>query len=305
MINYPDFTITWLIDGLGNAEGLWHNRFNQPEKPWTMTDPQPAYPIDARQPGLHLVYAAADLPIADIRIPKWAAPDTLSLEWKQLDPLRCLGKISLDEHTLLVAGLAAPLPLEVIDRTIMVSPWGAQIKAAMRQHRVHLSLLYGGGHPDPIEQMVALYKTALLFVNEDLLGIVNANAWTAHPPADYVSLENIDRFRREIPFSLWFGYVRFYTDHEAYWLVTKGHHIFDVPDLAYFVQPGEDADAIINLFINLFYYLYEEDVEVIAGDTLALQGVRDKLVFKEVPELTEDLMGPAGTLVIARETSTD
>ena len=274
-------------------------------KACTMPDHQPAYPLIIRQPGLHLVYATADLPITNTRIPDWDAPESFNLDWTQQDPQRCLGKIRMGEHNLLVAGLAVPLPQDITDRTIMVSPWGAQIKAAMRQHRAHLSLLYRGGQPDPIEQMVALYKTASLFENEDLLGIVNANAWTAHPPADYLSPERINRFRQEIPFNLWFGYVRFYIDHQAYWLVTKGHHVFDVPDLAFFVQPGEDADAVINMFINVFYYLFEEDVEVVAGDTLALSGSSHKLVFTEVTELAEVLLGPSGTLVIAKDTSAD
>lgn len=276
--------------------------FNQ-TKACTMPDPQPAYPPIIRQPGLHLVYASADLPISDTRIPDWAAPDSFNLDWIQQDTQRCLGRISLSEHILHVAGLAMPLPPDITDQTIMVSPWGAQIKAAMRQHRVHLSLVYGGGHPDPIEQMVALYKIASIFENEDLLGVVNANAWTAHPPADYVSVERINHFRQEIPFKLWFGYVRFYTDEEAFWLVTKGHHVFDVPDLAYFVQPGDETDAVINLFINIFYYLYEEDVAVVAGDTLQISGLSHKLVFTEVTELAEDLIGPSGTLVIAKDTS--
>lgn len=268
-----------------------------------MPAPQPAYPPIIRHPGLHLVYASTDLPISDTRIPDWAAPDTFSLEWIQQDPQRCLGRVRLGEHNLHAAGLATPLPQDITDRTIMISPWGAQIKAAMRQHRIHLSLVYGAGHPDPIEQMIALYKTASLFENEDLLGIVNENAWTAHPPADYLTPELINRFRQEIPFNLWFGYVRFFTDHEAYWLVTKGHHIFDVPDLAYFVKPGENADAVVNMFINVFYYLCEDDVEAVAGDTLELRGSGHKLVFTEVTELAEDLMGPSGTLVIAKDTT--
>lgn len=270
-----------------------------------MPDSQPAYPPINRQPGIHLVYASADLPTSSARIPNWSAPETFSLDWTEQDPQCCLGRITLNEHILHVAGLAMPLPQEVIDRTIMVSPWGAQIKAAMRQHRVHLSLVYGSGHHDPIEQMVALYQAASIFENEDLLGMVNANAWTAHPPADFTSVERINRFREEIPFKLWFGYVRFYIDHEAFWLVTKGHHVFDVPDLAYFVRPGEDADAVINMLINVFYYLYEEDVAVVAGDTLQFSGSSHQLVFREVTELVEDLMGPAGTLVIAKDAAAD
>ena len=270
-----------------------------------MLDPQLADSPITHQPYLHLVYASLDLPISSFRIHESTATGNISIDWTHQDPQRCLGRVQFNQHTLHVAGLATPLPQELTDRTVMVSPWEAQIKAAMRHHRVHVSLVYENGHPDPIEQMMALYRAASIFENEDLLGIVNPNAWTAHPPNDYLTIDRINHFRDVIPFNLWFGYVRFYTDHEAFWLVTKGHHVFDVPDLAYFVQPGQDTDVIINLLINVFYYLFEEDVEVVAGDTLSLQGSSQKLVFSEVTELTEELMGPSGTLVITRETSVD
>jgi hypothetical protein len=153
--------------------------------------------------------------------------------------------------------------------------------------------------------MAALYSLACACANEDLLGIVNANAWTAHPPADFLNPATIAAFRHEIPFNLWVGYVRFFTDEQAYWLVTKGHHIFDVPDLAYQVQPGEDPEAVINLFINVFHYLFEQDVVVTAGDTLEVSTSGKQLVFSEVTELEDVLMGPSGTLVIRQENSPD
>lgn len=275
-----------------------------------MSETQPSSHPTFNRPALHLVYASADLPMPGkenlaARIPHIDGQDGVSIEWKQQDPQHCLGSARLGEHHLFIVGMAMPLPLETTDQTVMVSPWGAQTKAAMRQHRSQIGLVYLGRHPDPIEQMVALYSLASAFANEDLLGIVNFNAWTAHPPADFLSQDRISRFRQEIPFNLWFGYVRFYTDHQSYWLVTKGHHIFDVPDLAYFVQPGEDEEAVIDLLINVFYYLYEEDVVAAAGDTLELSGTRQKLRFTEVTELTDDLMGPSGTLVIAKDNNGD
>jgi len=271
-----------------------------------MTDPQSLPGL--YQPALHLVYASAELPTPSkttlaARISPIDTQDAVSIEWTQQDPQRCLGKVSLGEHVLLIVGMAAPLPQDITDQTIMVSPWGVQIKAAMRQNRAHLSLFYGGGHPNPIERMVALYSLASAFENEDLLGIVNINAWTAHPPADFLSPHRISQYRQEIPFNLWFGYVRFYMDDHSYWLTTKGHHLFDVPDLAYFVQPDQDEEAVINLFINIFNYLYEEDVVAVPGDTLEMRSSGQKLRFSEVTELTDVLMGPSGTLVITTDSA--
>ena len=266
-----------------------------------MTETLPYPPT--KRPELHLIYASARLPNpseGNLKDCSANSQELLNLTWVGQDAHSCLGKAMIGEHDLHVAGLDIPLPRELIDRTVMISPWQGQIKAAMRVHQAQISLVYGQGSPDPIEQMVALYRLACAFANEDLLGIVNANAWTAHPSADFLSPRIISGFRDQIPFNLWFGYVRFFTDENIYWLVTKGHHIFDVPDLAYLVHPGEDPDAVIRLFINVFYYLYEQDVFVSAGDTLEISGSGQGLVFSEVTELEEVLMGPSGTLVITQ-----
>lgn len=259
------------------------------------------------QPGLHLIYASDQLPtpgaeVLKARIPHLIVPDheAVTLEMVQQDSQKFLGKVSYEHHRLHIAGLAMPLPQDVIDRSVMVSPWQAQIKAAMRQHRSQVSLVYAGGDPDPIEKMMALYTLAGAFDNEDLLGIVNINAWTAHPPADFLMPDIIPQYRQQIPFNLWFGYVRFYVDDHTFWLATKGHHIFDVPDLAAFVGPGDDPNALVNLFVNIFYYLYEQDVVVTAGDTLEISGSGQLLRLSEVTELTDQLMGPSGTLVIEK-----
>jgi hypothetical protein len=259
------------------------------------------------QPVLHLIYASASLPTPSqatlserILLAADQMENTLAIKWTQQDTQRCLGQAVFGHHSFHIAGLAMPLPPDVTDRTIMISPWQAQIKAAMRQHSAHLSLVYASGDPDPIEQMVALYSLAHAFENEDLLGIVNEPAWTAHPPADFLSEKRIVSYRHEIPFNLWIGYVRFYTDSDSYWLTTKGHHLFDIPDLAYHIQPGGNPDVIIHLFINVFYYLYEQDVEVTAGDTLEITSSGQQLQFSEVTELPDLLMGPSGTLVITQ-----
>ena len=264
----------------------------------------------SRLPTLHLIYASASLPMPNIETLRIANStgdpgfENLSPAWTRRDAHSCLGQVAFEQHNFQIAGLAVPLPRDLIDQTVMVSPWPAQTKAAMRQHQSFIQLTYTGTDPDPVERMIALYCLAAAFETEDLLGIVNTNAWTAHPPADFLSPERIAQYRLEIPFNLWFGYVRFYTDDHSYWLVTKGHHIFDVPDLAYFLQPGDNPEGVINLLINVFYYLYEQDTVVSAGDTLEISGFTHPLRFSEVAELSEVLMGPAGTLVLEKDAPT-
>lgn len=264
----------------------------------------------SRLPALHLIYASAGLPLPNkkaLRIFNSTGDpgfETVSPAWTRRDTHSCLGQVAFDQHNFQIAGLAVPLPRDLIDQTVMVSPWPAQSKAAMRLHQSFIQLTYTGTDPDPVERMIALYSLAAAFETEDLLGIVNTNAWTAHPPADFLSPERTALYRLEIPFNLWFGYVCFYTDDQNYWLVTKGHHILNVPDLAYFVLPGEDPEDVINLFINVFYYLYEQDTVVSAGDTLEISGLGQPLRFSEVTELSDVLMGPAGTLVLEKDAPT-
>ncbi len=261
----------------------------------------------SRRPIVHLIYAQDRLPAPNETALQRCLGNSGAengplggVDWAQQDFQKHVGRATFAGHQLHIAGLPIPLPREIIDHTVMVSPWSGQIKAAMRQHRAHISLVYAQGSSNPIEQMIALYSLACAFSNEDLLGIVNANAWTAHPPADFLEPAQIASYRRDIPFNLWFGYVRFFTDAQTFWLATKGHHVFDVPDLAYQVDPNEDPDEVIRLFMNVFHYLYEQDVFVTAGDTLEISGTGQTLVFEEVTELEDVLMGPSGTLVLKK-----
>ncbi len=263
---------------------------------------------DSFTPALHLIYANRELPssnrakiIAQITDFDSLGEPKPALDWQIQSADKCLGDLHFGSHPIKIAGLSAPLPSEVIDRTINVSLWQAQIKAGMRGHQSHLSLVYGNGSLNPTERMVALYQAAYAFKSENLIGVVNEPAWTAHPTADFLTIEKIKGYQQEIPFMLWFGYVRVFVDKQRYWLVTKGHHLFDVPDLACFINSLEEEERVINNFVNLFYYLYEQDVFVNAGDTLEIGKTGEILQFSEVKEYPETLMGPSGTLVIKKK----
>lgn len=264
-------------------------------------------------PTIHLIYGTPSFSTPDEEdiigaiqpVLDSSFDENIQVSWTIQQIEKYLGEIQFGLHRIQVAGLANPLPQEIVDCTIHTSPWQPQIKAAMRQHQSHLSLVYRGSAYDPVEKMIALYQTARAFAGEDLLGIVNENAWTAHPPADTLSPESIRSYRQDIPLNLWVGTVKFYVDQDNYWLVTKGHHIFDVPDLAYFIHDDEEETQIIKHFINIFYYLYEQDVFVTAGDTLEIAQQGQFLKFAEVPEGADFLMGPSGTLIIEKSTPDD
>ena len=261
-----------------------------------------------QQPLLHLVYATAELPRPDqdtlfMRIhtcDEALNAEKMHLSWDINKPQQLLGEIRFQQHRIHIAGLANPLPPELMDRTIHTTTWQPQIKASMRQHSAHLSLVYAGADPNPIEKMIAIYQTAHAFKTPNLLGVINPKAWTAHPPAEFLCPNAIRRYRQQFPYNLWVGKIKFFIDKQRYWLVTKGHHIFDAPDLAYFIQSGESSEDIIRQFNNIFFYMYQQDVNVTAGDTLTVGKNGIPMQFGEVTEYPKILMGPSGTLVIKK-----
>ena len=262
-------------------------------------------------PFIQLVYSslAPEIPgvnyvstrLADID-PSWQIEETIR-ETDTNRPHIYTGQYRFGRHLIQVTANPNPIPSPIIDQTVLVSHWQPQIKAALRHHQSHLTLTYLEGSTDPVDRMTALYGLTHGLDHENLLGVVNPPAWTAHPKADFLIPEKIQSFNESIPFLLWIGYVKFFIDKINYWLVTKGHHLFDVPDLAYRMKPDDDAQAVMDTFINLFYFLYEQDATVTAGDTAQIKGIGQTYHFLEVTELTNLLMGPAGTLVIEKTDS--
>lgn len=264
-------------------------------------------------PYLYLIYASPQFPKFDDVVitqrlqsfPDIAENGEIKSEWHSDGTAPHWGQITFGKHQIRVNGLPNPLPTDITDRTVHPSRWQPQIKTAMRHHQSHLSLVYTGEHIDPVEKMIALYQAAYAFEDENLVGIINPEAWVAHPPADFLTPSLVKTYREQFPFTLWVGYVKYFVDKQHFWLVTRGHHIFDVPDLASFIQPGDTIETITRDFSNVFYYIYEEDVFVTAGDTLSIGETGEKLAFTEIGEEDTFLMGPSGTLVINKIQSED
>ena len=270
-------------------------------------------PSHILQPVLHLIFSEPEILLPEDRLVEMRLltfdtvpqKEAIDIHWVSEDPSSRIGRIHFGQHHVQVSSLPHPLPSAIIDRTIHTAPWQPQVKMHLRHHQSHLSLVYMGDHHDPVEKMIALYQVAHSLANENLLGIVNEPAWTAHPTADILMPDQILNFRQNIPFRLWVGYVRFFVDKKHYWLVTKGHHLFNVPDLAYFCSGDENEEDIISQFNNIFYYIFEEDADVVPGDTFSVSGGDDLMQFSEVTEYPELLMGPIGTLVISKVNTRD
>jgi hypothetical protein len=269
-----------------------------------MTDPSEGFHL----PGIILLSSLEEFPVREnLALAEMIAacdpalsPEDVHHKWTVQESGQCYGDVAFGRHRCKLIGLPSPIPASTVDRTINVSYWQPAAKVAMRQHKSHLICAYQGDHPDPLEQMTALYQVAHSLQHPQLRAVVNEMAWTAHPPGDFLSPEKIHTYRDEIPFILWFGYVKFFVDKQNFWIATKGHAIFDVPDLAYFVSSEEQTSDIMNLFINIFYYLRDNNAIITPGDTMEISGAEDYLRFSKVTEFEDYLMGPSGTLVIER-----
>ena len=129
-----------------------------------MTDSQ-----DLFTPSLHLLFSSPTAPAPEASLLVEHIADLIAsirssdirASWQYHDAQKSLGEIRFGKHIIQAGGLSAPLPSEVIDRTIHVSHWQPQIKAAMRQHRAHLNLVYQGQHHDPVEKMIALNRKGM------------------------------------------------------------------------------------------------------------------------------------------------
>ncbi|MFH1446554.1 MAG: DUF4261 domain-containing protein, partial [Chloroflexota bacterium] len=157
---------------------------------------------------------------------------------------------------------------------------------ALKRHQSQIVLTYAGSS-NPLEKMIALYKTAHALQNEHLLGILNEPAWTSHPVKDTLDAQRIRSYRESIPFILWFGYIKIPQDQENFWLMTRGHHVFGLPDLASLCQPGVNPAEVMNNFFNVFYYLHQSGAQVSPGDTLEISNIATPMRFAELPQLPE------------------
>ncbi len=260
------------------------------------------------QPAIILVYSQPDLiKMEDKNLARNIAAcerelqdGDIKITWQANDGQNLLGQIQFSDHQIRLIGLASPVPTATIDRTINLTHWPPQTKAAMRHHQSHIICIYQGKNQDPIKKNIALYQTACGLKNENLMGILNEQAWTAHPIGDFLTAEKIISYRENLPFILWVGYVKFFTDKKHHWLVTKGHHIFGVPELAYFLQVDEKDTDIMEHFINIFLYMYDNKKKILPGDTIEIAGKAAYFRFSDAAEHQEALMLSNETLILER-----
>lgn len=219
-------------------------------------------------------------------------------DWRSSESL--LAELSFDNHLIEIAGFPSPLPAQAAERTILASNWAADVKELMNSHLLHVVLQYGGHHPDPIEQYIALYKVAALFDEEDLLGVANEPAWTAHPREmiqNILDPELLKVCRQSPPLIYWTGFVKAMLGEEERWTFTRGNHLFNVPDFAWLLEYGADPLHAHDVFHELFHYCYYENSDVQPGD--AIQVDNDVYyAFYEADGPYETLKGEGRLLIV-------
>jgi hypothetical protein len=89
--------------------------------------------------------------------------------------------IEFDNHKLQLLGFNLRVPDSTLQNTIYTSGWSQPQQDLMRSHAAHILCFYEGHNPDPIEQMIALYKVAFYFTDKGLLGVLDETAWNCMP----------------------------------------------------------------------------------------------------------------------------
>lgn len=213
-----------------------------------------------------------------------------------------MGRFAFDSHEIDVVGLNAPVPESVLQQTVEASAWTGQGRQAMLEHRAHVVLLHRGGGASPLEKHLALFKLAAVLAGPRCAGVLHEAAWTCAPAQvvrEFAKPEMLKACREQIPPIVFTGFVKF-LDDDTVWFVSKGHHLFGVPDFVLRGTPEDKPGDILDLFMNIFLYVISSRRELAAGHTMQIA----EEVFLRFGELDTGhnpaLAGPGRTLTIAR-----
>lgn len=208
-------------------------------------------------------------------------------------------EIVFGSHVVHYAAMPGPVPASVVQRCILPTAWTQEVKDQLQLHLRHSILLYSGQHTDPVEQYLALYKVAAALDSGEVLGLVNEPAWTSHPAEIVHSIMNPEMLqvcRESPPLLYWTGFVQGKLE-ENFWLISRGYHIFGLPDLAWHITEEMDLMKVHDLFHEVFYYAYFEKADIAAGDVLNLDD-ENFYLFDQLPDGAMALEGVRGSLQI-------
>jgi hypothetical protein len=270
--------------------------------------------VESEVPVLELTFAQLPtLPLAQIvpreKLERWY-PGHYNLAVEQDRPAgdMYLATVSFGEHAADIAGIANPLPPIVLERCLLPSHWDASFHRQARGMGAHVIISYSGASKDPIEQYMALYAVAAQWVPHGAFALFNEPAWTCHPAhfAQALTQPDMQQVCRESPpLIFWTGFLKLDASQSisgdqstALWFLSRGNHLFGVPDFALQSNYVQDAAIAQELFSEIFQYFYFDNRDIQPGDFLQVEQ-RGIFEFMDGAEL-RDIFGGMGSILIVR-----
>lgn len=232
----------------------------------------------------------------------------LALEQDRPATEHYLATVSFGEHAVDVASVPGPLPPIVLERCLLPSHWDAGFHQQARNMGAHVIFAYSGAAQNPIEQYMALYTVAAQWVPHGAFALFNEPAWTCHP-AHYsqalIRPEMQTVCRESPPLIFWTGFLKLDASQSlsgdgntALWFLSRGNHLFGVPDFALQSAYAQDARIAQEVFAEIFQYFYFDNRDIQPGDFLQIDQ-RGIFEFMDGEELRE-LFGGMGKILIVR-----
>jgi hypothetical protein len=212
--------------------------------------------------------------------------------------------VKFDGHELEVFSVPTPYPAKEVEKSVTFASLSESERNILREHKVHVFCLYKGTDPDPVEQMIAMYKVVSYFTSMGLIGVLDPIAWNSMV-GDFVNTvvepRMIGECRRIVPIRVWTNVVTISMRDDSIWFWTKGHHRFGVQDFALLstTKTVGELRKTEDLFTNLFYYSINGNIMFKNSETFEDKHVIALLsVPNESQEYLEDPEDPGNTIVV-------
>lgn len=261
------------------------------------------------RPSLTLGFEA--LP-AEALFNEWFIPELHKIEPLQTEVLFDLqydasrqslwATISFEKHAFGLWGKSIQhLDENIVQNYVNPSHWELSLKAPFLKttYLLHLTTL----KPVPnecIETYIALHKVALSFVSYGLLGVLNEPSWQFLPPfiLQKMLLHGMANVCRNAPpWLFWTGLLKIFLTADTIILSSKGHHVFGLPDLAFFTDHPSNIPKIQQIFNQVLEYAWYENKTLQPGDVLAWSEQEQyELVLPE--DNLPIFQSPLGTLML-------
>lgn len=242
-----------------------------------------------------------------------ASPETIDARAEAYaEPVdgKTLAMVGWGPHLVKLIAVDEPFSKDLLEFCLQPAHFGADLKAATRQHQSHLLLYYGGWHEDPLEQYIALAAVAAQWNSAGALTLLNAAARTAFPaqaltpPPDEAHPDLVE-YLRSVPIPMLYGgFVKMeIAGIDGVWMRTWGNHLLELPNLAMLTAGHHEGQDTFNLFNGLLEYLRQTGKKFDVGHTMQ---VGDALFMRvRAPSTEEWFLHSDGELFVLEEIDPD